>query len=112
MCLWLPSREKEMVDDHVQGVGQDQQQDQGGDEAHQDGWCQEGGTVACRRKLPRGVYVRGLVLEANRLTGIHRLLRRKRSLCQVQLLLLVIAHRQFPGLEQEARLPVGQHLIF
>lgn len=42
------------VDDHVQGVGQDQQQDEGGDEAHQDGRCQEGGAVARRRKLPRG----------------------------------------------------------
>lgn len=42
------------VDDHVQGVGQDQQQDEGSDEAHQDGWRQEGGTVARGRKLTGG----------------------------------------------------------
>lgn len=42
------------VDDHVQGVGQDQEQDEGGDEAHQDRWRQEGGAVTRRRKLPRG----------------------------------------------------------
>lgn len=42
------------VDDHVQGVGQDQQQDEGSDEAHQDGWCQEGGAAARWRKFTRG----------------------------------------------------------
>lgn len=42
------------VDDHVQGVGQDQQQDEGSDEAHHDGRCQEGGAAARRRKLTRG----------------------------------------------------------
>lgn len=42
------------VDEHVQGIGQHQQQDEGGDEAHQDGWRQEGGTVARRRKLSWG----------------------------------------------------------
>ncbi len=35
------------VDDHVQGVGQHQQQNQRGDQAHQDGWSEEGCTVAC-----------------------------------------------------------------
>lgn len=40
------------VDDHVQGVGQNQQQDQGGDEAHQDGRGQDCGAVARRRKPP------------------------------------------------------------
>lgn len=49
------------VDDHVEGVSQDQQQDEGGDEAHQDGWCQEGGTVTCRRKFTRA-DVKGLNL--------------------------------------------------
>lgn len=42
------------VDDHVQGVGQDQQQDERSDEAHQDGWCQKGGATARRRKPTRG----------------------------------------------------------
>lgn len=41
------------VDDHVKAVGQDQQQDEGGDEAHQDGWCQEGSTVTRSRKFTR-----------------------------------------------------------
>lgn len=49
------------VDDHVEGVSQDQQQDEGGDEAHQDGWCQEGGTVTHRRKFTRA-DVKGLNL--------------------------------------------------
>lgn len=39
------------VDDHVQGVGQDQQQDEGGDEAHEDGGGQEGGAVTGRREF-------------------------------------------------------------
>lgn len=42
------------VDDHVQGVGQDQQQDEGSDKAHEDGRRQEGGAVARRGKLPGG----------------------------------------------------------
>lgn len=42
------------VDDHVQGVGQDQQQDERSDEAHQNGWCQEGGAAARRRKFTGG----------------------------------------------------------
>lgn len=42
------------MDDHVEGVGQDQQQDEGGDEAHQDGRSQEGGAVARRGKFTRG----------------------------------------------------------
>lgn len=42
------------VDHHVQGVGQNQQQDEGRDEAHQDGWGQDGGAVARRRKLTNG----------------------------------------------------------
>lgn len=50
------------VDDHVKGVGQDQQQDEGGDEAHQDGRGQEGGTVSGRRE-PTGAHVEGLDLE-------------------------------------------------
>lgn len=42
------------VDDHVQGVGQDQQQDERSDEAHQDGRRQESGAVTRRRKLTGG----------------------------------------------------------
>lgn len=42
------------VDDHVQGVGQDQQQDEGSDEAHEDGRRQEGGAVARGGELPGG----------------------------------------------------------
>lgn len=51
------------VDDHVQGVGQDQQQDEGSDEAHEDRWRQEGGAVARSRKLTRG-DVEGLNLRS------------------------------------------------
>lgn len=40
------------VNDHVQGVGQNQQQDEGCDEAHQDGRGQDGAAVACRREPP------------------------------------------------------------
>lgn len=39
------------MDDHVEGVGQDQQQDEGSDEAHQNGWGQEGGAAARGRKF-------------------------------------------------------------
>lgn len=39
------------VDHHVQGVGQDEEQDQRRHQAHQDGRRQERGTVAGRRKL-------------------------------------------------------------
>lgn len=49
------------VDDHVQGIGQDQQQDEGSDEAHEDGWRQEGGAVA-RGGEPPGGDVEGLDL--------------------------------------------------
>lgn len=49
------------VDQHVKAIGQDQQQDEGADEAHQDGWCQEGSTVTRRRKCT-GADVEGLNL--------------------------------------------------
>lgn len=39
------------VDHHVQGIGQDEEQDQRRYQAHQDGRRQEGGAVAGRRKL-------------------------------------------------------------
>lgn len=38
----------------MQGIGQDQQQDEGSNEAHEDSRCEEGGTVARRRKRARG----------------------------------------------------------
>ena len=50
------------VDHHMQGVGQHQEQDERGHQAHQDGRGQEGGTVAGRRKLLR-LHVEGLDLE-------------------------------------------------
>lgn len=49
------------VDHHVKAVGQDQQQDEGGDEAHQDGWCQEDSAVTRRSKFT-GADVEGLNL--------------------------------------------------
>lgn len=57
------------------------------------------------------MHLRGFVLATDRLTGVDRFLRRKGLLCEVQVFLLVIAERQFPGLEQEARLPIRQHLV-
>lgn len=39
------------MDDHVQGVGQNKQQDEGGDEAHEDGWRQESSAVTRWRKF-------------------------------------------------------------
>lgn len=42
------------VDHHVQGVGQDQQQDEGSDEAHQNGRRHEGGADARGRKSTGG----------------------------------------------------------
>lgn len=39
------------VHHHVQSVGQHQQQDERGDQAHQDGRREESGAVAGRRKL-------------------------------------------------------------
>lgn len=42
------------VDDHVQGVGQDKKEDEGGDEAHQDGRCHESSAVSGGGKLTRG----------------------------------------------------------
>lgn len=59
----------------------------------------------------RQVYVRGLVLAADGLAGVDGFVRGKRSLCQVQLLVPLIADGQLPGLEQDAWLPVGQHLV-
>lgn len=50
------------MDDHVQSVGQNEQQDEGGDEAHEDGWRQESSTVTCRRKFSSG-DVEGLNLK-------------------------------------------------
>ena len=55
------------MDNHVKSVSQDQQQDEGGDEAHQDGWCQEGSTVTRRRK-PTGADVEGLNLVTEKMT--------------------------------------------
>lgn len=49
------------VNQHVEAIGQDQQQDERGDEAHQDGWCQEGSAVTRRRKCT-GADVEGLNL--------------------------------------------------
>lgn len=57
------------------------------------------------------MYVRCLILVADRLAGVDRFLGGKRSLCQVQLLLPPITERQLPGLEQDAWLPIGQHLV-
>lgn len=57
------------------------------------------------------MYVRGLVLAADGLAGVDGFVRGKRSLCQVQLLVPLIADGQLPGLEQDAWLPVGQHLV-
>lgn len=57
------------------------------------------------------LYIRGLVSAADRLTGVDRFLRREGLLRQVQLLLPLIAERQPPGLEQETRLTIGQHLV-
>lgn len=51
----------------MKSVSQDQQQDEGGDEAHQDGWCQEGSTVTRRRK-PTGADVEGLNLVTEKMT--------------------------------------------
>lgn len=51
------------MDHHVQGVGQDEQQDEGGDEAHEDGRRQEGGAITCRRKFTSG-DVEGLNLKS------------------------------------------------
>lgn len=39
------------MDDHVQGVGQNEEQDERGDEAHEDGWRQESSAVTRRRKF-------------------------------------------------------------
>lgn len=50
------------MDDHVQGVSQDEQQDEGGDEAHEDGWRQESSAVTCRRKFT-GSDIEGLNLK-------------------------------------------------
>lgn len=50
------------MDDHVQGVGQDEQQDERGDEAHEDGRRQESSAVTCRRKFTSG-NVEGLNLK-------------------------------------------------
>lgn len=50
------------MDDHVQRVCQDEQQDEGGDEAHEDGRRQESSTVTCRRKFSSS-DVEGLNLE-------------------------------------------------
>lgn len=38
------------VDDHVQGIGQHQQQDEGSDQPHQDGRRHEGGADGRRRE--------------------------------------------------------------
>lgn len=56
------------------------------------------------------VCLRCLVLVADRLACVDGCLRREGLLRQVQLLLLLIADRQLPGLEQDTRLPIGQHL--
>lgn len=50
------------MDDHVQGIGQDEQQDEGGDKAHEDGRRQESSTVTRRRKFT-GSDVEGLNLK-------------------------------------------------
>lgn len=49
------------VHHHVQGVGQDEEQDQRRYQSHQDGRRQEGGAVAGRRELVR-LHVEGLDL--------------------------------------------------
>lgn len=49
------------VHHHVQGVGQDEEQDQGRYQSHQDGRRQERGAVAGRRELVR-LHVEGLDL--------------------------------------------------
>lgn len=58
------------VDHHVQGVGQDEQQDQRRDEAHEDGRGEEGGTVAGRGELVR-VNVERLNLVGIKAAGVR-----------------------------------------
>ena len=57
------------------------------------------------------VDLRRLILVAEGLTGVNRFVRGKHLLGQVQLPLPLVAERYLPGLEQDARLPVGQHLL-
>lgn len=59
----------------------------------------------------RQVYVHCLILAADRLAGVDRFQGRKGSLCQVQMFLPLITERQLPGLEQDAWLSIGQHLV-
>lgn len=60
--------------------------------------------------LGRQVDIRCLVLAADGLANVDIFLRRKGSLCQVQLLLPLIAEGQFPGLEQDTWAPIGEDL--
>lgn len=64
------------------------------------------GTTTGSRRLD----LRGFVLAAHRPADVYWFLRRKGSFRQVQLFVLFIAQRQFPGLEQNTRLPVGEDL--
>lgn len=68
-------------------------------------------SVVMLLQVDRQVHIRGLVLAADRLAGVDGFLRGEGSLRQVQLLLPLISERQLPGLEQDARLPVGKHLV-
>lgn len=54
--------------------------------------------------------IRCFILAADRLANINIFLRRKCSLCQVQLLLPLIADGQFPGLEKDTWSPIGEDL--
>lgn len=56
------------MDDHVQGVGEDEQQDQRRDETHEDGRGEERGAVAGRGELV-GVHVERLDLVRNEAVG-------------------------------------------
>lgn len=59
----------------------------------------------------RQVYIHCLILAADRLAGVNRFQGRKRSFCQVQMFLPLITEGELPGLEQNAWLPIGQHLV-
>lgn len=55
--------------------------------------------------------LRHVVLVADGLADIYTSLRRERSLCQVHLLLPLVAKGHPPGLEHYTWSPIGQHLV-
>lgn len=54
--------------------------------------------------------IRCLILAADRRANVNSFVGRKCSLCQVQLLLPLIAEGQFPGMEEDTWPPIGEHL--